>query len=69
MPELLEFVPVERLNEGTCPCSACHGQPLSRLKNASELEVNTHNCTVLHRLHTRLLRSTHRERWWHELTG
>lgn len=68
VPELLEFVPVERVGEGTCGCSTCHGRPLSRLAGAEELEVNTHNAKALHRLHNRLLRSTHRERWWQELT-
>ncbi|MBB5083794.1 hypothetical protein HNR40_009299 [Nonomuraea endophytica] len=67
VPELLEFVPVERLPEGVCGCSVCHGRPLRHLAGAGELEVNTHNVTVLHRLHARMLRSTHRERWWAEL--
>lgn len=66
--ERLEFVPVERLGEGRCGCSTCHGRPLRRLAGAEEIEVNTHNAKVLHRLHNRLLRATHRERWWRELT-
>jgi hypothetical protein len=68
VPERLEFVPVERLREGTCDCSTCHGRPLRRLAGSEELEVNTHNAKTLHRLHNRLLRSTHRERWWRDLT-
>ncbi|TMR94402.1 hypothetical protein [Nonomuraea basaltis] len=68
VPERLEFVPVEWLGAGTCGCSTCHGRPLRRLAQAEELEVNTHNAKVLHRLHNRLLRATHRERWWQELT-
>ncbi|MFB4281325.1 hypothetical protein ACBJ59_38970 [Nonomuraea sp. MTCD27] len=68
VPESLEFVPVERLGEGTCGCSTCHGRPLRHLAGAEELVVNTHNAKVLHRLHNRLLRSTHREQWWRELT-
>lgn len=68
VPELLGFVPVERLKGGTCPCSTCKGRPLRRLKDAAELEVNTHNSNVLHRLHLRLLRSTHRAAWWSDLT-
>ncbi|MEV0385281.1 hypothetical protein [Nonomuraea sp. NPDC050643] len=67
VPERLAFVPVERLGEGTCGCSACHGRPLRHLSGAEELVVNTHNARVLHRLHNRLLRSTHREQWWHDL--
>lgn len=67
--EPLAFVPVERLGREACPCSVCHGRPLARLRDAPELEVNLHNSTVLHRLHTRLLRSTHRERWWQALMG
>ncbi|NRQ40700.1 hypothetical protein HII36_54170 [Nonomuraea sp. NN258] len=69
VPERLAFVPVERLKEGSCACSTCHGRPLSHLADASELEVNTHNAKVLHRLHVRLLRATHRERWWRQLAG
>ncbi|MEV0619039.1 hypothetical protein AB0I81_37380 [Nonomuraea sp. NPDC050404] len=68
VPERLEFVPVERLGEGTCGCSACHGRPLRHLAGAEEVAVNTHNVKVLHRLHNRLLRATHRERWWRDLT-
>ncbi|GAA3583720.1 hypothetical protein GCM10022419_076870 [Nonomuraea rosea] len=68
VPDRLEFVPVERLREETCGCSSCHGRPLSRLAEAEELEVNTHNAAALHRLRSRLLRATHRERWWRDLT-
>ncbi|MFC4111932.1 hypothetical protein [Nonomuraea zeae] len=67
VPDRLEFVPVERLREETCGCSPCHGRPLRRLAGAEELEVNTHNAAALHRLHHRLLRATHRERWWRDL--
>ncbi|TMR06506.1 hypothetical protein ETD86_52720 [Nonomuraea turkmeniaca] len=67
VPERLDFVPVERLGEGTCGCSTCHGRPLRHLARAEEIEVNSHNAKVLHRLHNRLLRATHRERWWWEL--
>jgi hypothetical protein len=67
VPELLEYVPVERLKQGDCGCSTCHGRPLSHLAAEPELTVNTHNAKVMHRLHTRLLRSTHRARWWAEL--
>ncbi|GAA4943840.1 hypothetical protein HD597_000898 [Nonomuraea thailandensis] len=66
--ERLEFVPVERLGEGTCGCSTCHGRPLRHLAEAEELHVNTHNAKALHGLHNRLMRATHRERWWHTLT-
>jgi queuine/archaeosine tRNA-ribosyltransferase len=69
VPERLEFVPVELLRDGTCDCSTCRGRPLRRLASAEEIEVNTHNARALHRLHNRLLRSTHRERWWRELTA
>ncbi|HEX4813724.1 MAG TPA: hypothetical protein VFV66_13335 [Nonomuraea sp.] len=68
VPERLEFVPVERLGDGMCGCSTCRGRPLRHLADAEELQVNTHNAKVLHRLHNRLLRSAHRERWWRELT-
>lgn len=68
VPSLLAFVPVERLNRGDCACSTCKGRPLRWLREASELEVNTHNSKALHRLHLRLLRSTHRSAWWSDLT-
>jgi hypothetical protein len=67
VPERLEFVPVERLGPGTCACSTCHGRDLRHLASAEELIVNTHNTKALHHLHNRLLRSTHRERWWQDL--
>ncbi|MFI6504161.1 hypothetical protein [Nonomuraea typhae] len=69
VPERLAFVPVERLPEGPCPCAACHGRPLRRLAGAGELEVNTHNVTVLHRLHARMSRARHRRHWWDERLG
>ncbi|AQZ69782.1 unnamed protein product [[Actinomadura] parvosata subsp. kistnae] len=69
VPDRLEFVPVERLGDGTCACSTCQGRPLRHLTESDELHVNTHNAKVLHVLHNRLLRSTHREHWWHSLTA
>lgn len=66
--ERLEFVPVEKLRRETCGCSTCKGRMMRWMRDASELEVNTHNSKVLHALHARLLRSTRRQAWWSDLT-
>ncbi|MFI6321682.1 hypothetical protein ACIBG8_29395 [Nonomuraea sp. NPDC050556] len=66
--ERLEFVPVERLRRETCACSTCGGRAMRWMRDASELEVNTHNSKALHAMHVRLLRSHRRQAWWSQLT-